>query len=98
MTFTKEFGEILTYHSIGIYSDFWSLWYVLNKLKSEFCEAMSESVLTYLCEYMKPQAFISEIVGPIVVRMSEQPRDTQHHARIWKGLLYTWHCMASAMM
>ena len=40
--FYKEFGEIVTYHSIG-YSDFLSLWHV-SKQKSEFCEAMSESV------------------------------------------------------
>ena len=32
-----EFGEIITYHSIGIYSDLWSLLHV-SKQKSEFCE------------------------------------------------------------
>ena len=37
----KEFGEIVTYHSIGIlYSDFLSLWHI-SKQKSEFCKAMS---------------------------------------------------------
>ena len=36
--FYIEFGEIITYHSIGIYSDLWSLLHV-SKQKSEFCES-----------------------------------------------------------
>ena len=36
--FYIEFGEIITYHSIGIYSDLWLLLHV-SKQKSEFCES-----------------------------------------------------------
>ena len=36
--FYIKFREIITYHSIGIYSDMWSLLHV-SKQKSEFCES-----------------------------------------------------------
>ena len=36
--FYIEFGEIITYHSICMYSDLWSLLHV-SKQKSEFCES-----------------------------------------------------------
>ena len=67
--FYIEFGEIITYHSIGMYSDLWSLLHVSKQKKWILRVHIRFCVDPHYTDTQKLRRIGGEIAGPIVVEI-----------------------------